>query len=197
MPAVPFFSTDGAEPEYLGIGKPTGTVMGAPADADPVKLAFFNIDEAVLQPSIGDAGTNSGNSIVSLPLSLANVTASDIVTGYLPGFAFRIVKLAWVTLVAVTTSGKAATITPKIGSTATTGGVLALTSANCTPHGAVVNASAITGANTGSETDTITLTASAVTAFAEGSGTLLLTLQDVNTGSIAEALLTLNLVNAD
>jgi hypothetical protein len=75
-----------------------------------------------------------------------------------------------------TTGAKAATFTPAIGGSATTGGALALTSANCTPVGAGVNGSAITAANTFTATDEITVAASLVTAFVEGQGVIYLTL---------------------
>jgi hypothetical protein len=57
-----------------------------------------------------------------------------------------------------------------------TGGVISLTSANCTPLGAVIAGTAITANNTFGATDTISVEASSVTAFVEGEGVLLLTL---------------------
>jgi hypothetical protein len=88
--------------------------------------------------------------------------------------------LFFVTGVPVTTGSKLATLTPYIGTTALTGGVLALTSALCTPAGAVVQASAITGKNAGEATDTITLTWSAVTTFIEGSGSIQMEIENLD-----------------
>jgi hypothetical protein len=80
---------------------------------------------------------------------------------------------------AATTAAKAATLTPRItpaggAATAVTGGALAATSANMTPLGAIVNAAAITAANTFKAGDAIDINASAVTAFVEGNADLFL-----------------------
>jgi hypothetical protein len=83
-------------------------------------------------------------------------------------------------IVAPTTSAKAATVTPYISGTATTGGVLAMTSASLTTKGTVQAATAITGANEGTATDTISLTGSSVTAFVEGSVNIVLRIQNLD-----------------
>lgn len=101
-------------------------------------------------------------------LKLAKLADGDIVTAFTPGYAGRIKKVYDVVTDPATTGGKASTLNLEIGATNLTGGVLALTSANQTPLGAVVEATAITGANVFSATDTISLEASATTTFAEG-----------------------------
>lgn len=122
---------------------------------------------------------NIGVMLIGFKLNLASVTAADIIAAVKFGFKFKIRRVFFLADTPVTTGAKAATLTPKIGTTALTGGVVALTSANCTPMGAQVAGSAVTAANTGSATDTITVTASAVTAFSEGSGTLYLEVQNM------------------
>jgi hypothetical protein len=107
-------------------------------------------------------------SVLQFHYNLADIAAGDILVAYVPGFAGKILKTSAVVSKPATTGGKAATITPKITGVAVTGGVLSLTSANMTPIGAVVNGTAITGANSFGAADSITLTASAVTAFVEG-----------------------------
>lgn len=109
-------------------------------------------------------------------IKLSKIANGDIVTNYTPGFPFKIEKFSAIVSDPATTGGKAATLNLEIGTTDVTGGSLSLTSANMTPLGAVVNASSITGNNTGSATDTISIEASSVTAFAEGEVNLVVVL---------------------
>mgnify|MGYP001602698178 CR=1 FL=1 len=122
----------------------------------------------------GEAARNY--SVLSIPITLANVANGDVLTTFTPGFAGRIESIAFAVTTAVTTGAKATTLNLEIGTTNLTGGSLALTSANCTPLGAVVAATAVTAANTFTATDTISVEAASTTAFVEGAGVLLVTL---------------------
>lgn len=121
-------------------------------------------------------GTVYDRSILSIPVKLAKVANGDLVTTYTPGFAGTIEKISFVVTDPVTTAAKAATLNMEIGTANLTGGALALTSANCTPLGAVIDASAITGGNVFADDDTISVEAASVTAFSEGEGVLLIVL---------------------
>lgn len=123
-----------------------------------------------------DASRPEDEIIVSLPITLANLSNADVLTTYTPGFAGRVKKMSFAVTTAVTTGSKAATLNAEIGTTNLTGGALALTSANCTPLGAVVDATAITAAAGFTATDTLSIEASSVTTFVEGAGVLLITL---------------------
>jgi hypothetical protein len=109
--------------------------------------------------------------VIPLP-PLATITAADIVTEMRPGIAGTIEYWEFVTTIAATTAAKAATLNLEIDTTNVTGGTIALTSANVTPKGVVVPASAITGANVLTRESKLSVEASAVTAFAEGEGYL-------------------------
>lgn len=104
----------------------------------------------------------------SLHYNLADIADGDIASVFVPGYAGRIKKFYAVTTKVATTGGKLTTLNLEIGTTNLTGGALALTSANQTPIGALVNASDITAANTFSATDGISIEASSTTAFGEG-----------------------------
>lgn len=112
--------------------------------------------------------------ILSYQVNLANLANGDVLTNFTPGIKGKILKFSAAVNTVVTTGSKAATLNLEIGTTNVTGGSLALTSANCTPLGAVVDATAITAANTFGATDTISIEASSVTAFSEGSVNLLI-----------------------
>ena len=104
-------------------------------------------------------------------VDLVSITgAVDVITNITPGFVGTIVNTYWIQGQPVVTGGKAATLNWEVGTRNLGGGTIALTSALCTPLGAVIACAAITGSNTFTKTDTISLEASAVTAFAEGSG---------------------------
>jgi hypothetical protein len=75
------------------------------------------------------------------------------------------------------TAAKAADLNLEINSSNVTGGVLQLTSANCTPKGSKVGAAAITGNNVFGAEDSISIEASNVTAFAEGEGVLMISIE--------------------
>ena len=124
----------------------------------------------------GTNGTVYHYSVLSFQVDLASITGSQNVFTYTPGFAGTIVSCSFVVNVPVTTGAKAATLTPGVAGTPTTGGATALTSANCTPMGNEVKGSAITALNTFTAVQTITVASTAVTAFVEGTGTFLMTI---------------------
>lgn len=143
-----------------------------------VGLAGVNpgyLDCEVLSSRFNPAAQEGPILTLSFPVNLASITGTqDVVTGFTPGYAGEILSVAFLVNVPVTTAAKLATLNVEIGATDLTGGVVALTSANCTPMGAIVAGTAVTAANVFAATDTISVEASAVTAFAEGSGTVLI-----------------------
>jgi len=116
-------------------------------------------------------------SILTIPVKLSKVASGDLLTAFTPGFPGRIVKASFAVTDPVTTADKAATLNLEINSADVSGGVLALTSANCGTLGAVANATAITGNNAFDADDTISIEALNVTAFAEGEGVLLISIE--------------------
>lgn len=116
-------------------------------------------------------------SLLSFPIALAKIADGDILTTFTPGFAGKIVKFSAITNDPATTALKTTTLNLEIGTTNLTGGVLVLTSANQTPLGKATDATAITGNNTFTSTDTISIEAASTTAFIEGSTVLYVQLQ--------------------
>lgn len=115
-------------------------------------------------------------SVISVPIALAQITgAGDVLTNWTPGFAGRIVRFDCAVETVVTTGSKAASLNLEIDTTDVTGGVVALTSANCTPLGKVNAGTAITAANHFGATQTLSIEAASVTAFAEGRVVALIT----------------------
>lgn len=112
--------------------------------------------------------------LLSFPITLAQITgAGDVVTNIKPGIKGVIEEVWFVVTSAVTTAAKAATLNLEIGTTNVTGGTVALTSANCTPLGAVIkNAASPSANNVLAEDSQLSIEAASVTAFAEGAGVL-------------------------
>jgi hypothetical protein len=141
---------------------------------------------AITDSTTGTAGATAtagtGVQTISIPLDLSSLANGNVnPTAYTLGYKFKILSATFAVNKPATTGAKASTLTLKIGSTAVTGFSIALTSANCTPTGNLVPSSAITAANTGTASDTITLVAGSTTAFVEGTGELLLTVQNMDT----------------
>ena len=138
----------------------------ATADGDIIEAALVN-------------NSGAGKMFVPFFINLATLADGDVLTTFTPGFSGKITSVDFRVHAAATTGSKAATLNLEIGTTNLTGGVVALTSANCTPAGAAVAGSAVTAANVFGPTDTISIEASSVTAFVEGTGWLILGLQNL------------------
>jgi len=118
---------------------------------------------------------NIGKYNISYFVNLASIAAAALLH-LTPGHKGRLTKVTFVTHAPATTASKAATVTPSIAGTNVTGGVLALTTVAANTADKELAGTAITAANAFTASQTITLTGSAVTAFAEGSGWIILEL---------------------
>lgn len=173
--------TDGL---HLGDGD---TDRVAARSATPVAMPSATPQASIADSTGGTATTNTaaagvGVQTVTIPIDLTSLANGNVnPTAYTPGYKFKILSATFAVNKPATTAAKASTLTMKIGSTSITGFSIALTSANCTPTGALVASSSITAANTGTASDTITLVAASTTAFVEGSGELLLKIQNLDT----------------
>lgn len=115
--------------------------------------------------------------IISCPIPAYSAIAdAGVLLRLTPGFAGRIKGMHVQATTAVTTASKLTTLTPKIGSTAVTGGVVSMTSAGQNAIGAVQDGTAVTAADEFTATDAITVVASSTTAFVEGAGVIYLVL---------------------
>lgn len=152
--------------------------------SDATAAAVTNIG-TLTDSTTGAAGTTLaagvGVETIAIPITLANIADGDIVTTYTVGYKFKVLSASFLVTTAATTPAKGSTLNLEIGTTNLAGGVITLTSANCTPLGNVVAGTAVTGDNTGSASATISVEASATTTFIEGEGLLLLRIQNMDT----------------
>lgn len=125
----------------------------------------------------------AGVSTISIPIQLASMTtsAADLVSEYVPGYKFKILATSFVTTTLGTGSGATQTLNLEIGTTDVTGGVVNPTLTSTNTLGKLTAGSSVSGANTGSATDTISVeVAAAGTVFTGGSGVLLIRIQNMD-----------------
>lgn len=144
-----------------------GVIVDVDSSGVWVSMDFYS-------PSLVDPSVPTTIWTINVPAmsALANAQSFKMT----PGFAGRIKSIQFMVTTAVTTGAKLASLTPKIATVAVTGGVLALTSANCTPIGAEVDGAAITALNAFTAVQQISVDVSAVTAFVEGAGQIVVVL---------------------
>lgn len=150
---------------------------GVPAFREYICSANDGTNVAVTRENVTQG---AGLQTLAFFVNLADIAAAgDVLTNYVPGYAFKLEKHDFRVSKPVTTAAKLASLNLEINTTDVTGGVIALTSANCTPMGVAVPGTAITAANIGTKTDSFSIEAAAVTAFAEGSGWILVAIRNL------------------
>lgn len=146
-------------------------------------------DQTALTDSTGGAvsdatlAATAGIHTLSIPIQLAAMTtsAADLVTNFTPGFKFKILAVDFVTTTLGTGSGASQTLNLEIGTTNVTGGVVNPTLAGTDTLGELTAGTAVTAANTGSASDTISVeVAASGTAFTAGAGVLLVRIQNMD-----------------
>ncbi|MES2367604.1 MAG: hypothetical protein V4563_17140 [Pseudomonadota bacterium] len=143
--------------------------------------------ETVLTPGgVNYVPVKQGSGIYTLTVPLTSLAtglstaAIDLLTNYTVGHKFKLLGFAFVTTVAGTGTSASQTFNLEIGTTNVTGGSLVLTLASQATIGTVTTATAITAANVGSETDTLSLEmAASGTVFTAGAGYFLIKIQNL------------------
>mgnify|MGYP007073182467 CR=1 FL=1 len=162
----------------------TGAMFGRRDDAS--QAAFTDNSGGSASDTIA-AGV--GIYTVAIPVDLNSISgAGDVLTTWTPGHRGKILDMDFAVSKPVTTAAKAATLNAEIGTTNLTGGAIALTSANCTPLGAIVAGSAITADNVFGASDTVSIEAASVTQFSEGQGFVLMRIQNLDTADFIAAM---------
>jgi hypothetical protein len=114
--------------------------------------------------------------VLTFHIDLATIAGDgNVIDDFVPGFAGEFFGTPqFVVTEAATTAGKAVTLNIDIDGTNVTGGVVALTSANVTPAGSVVDGTPITVGGAFAADSAISIEATGATAFAEGEGDLII-----------------------
>lgn len=142
----------------------------------------------------GSASTTlaAGVGIYNLTIPLTSLatglstSAIDLMTNITVGHKFKVLDFYFVTTVAGTGSGASQTFNLEIGTTNLTGGSLNVTLSSTDTIGKVTASSAITAANTGTASDTLSLEmAASGTVFTAGAGYFVIRIQNMD---IADAI---------
>jgi hypothetical protein len=154
-----------------------GTVAGALASVTQLTDSSTGTASNTLAATVGIQ-------TVAIPIQLASMTtaAADLATNYVPGYAFELLSLEFVTTTLGTGASASQILNLEIGTTNVTGGVLTIALADTDVLGEKKAATAITAANTGTAADTISVeVAAGGTVFTAGAGFLLLKLRNMDT----------------
>lgn len=124
--------------------------------------------------------------------------AIDLLTGYVPGYRFKILALDFITTVAGTGAGASQVFNLEIGATNVTGGVCTVTLASTVAIGQLTSGTLVTAANVGTAADAISLEmAAGGTVFTAGAGYFLVKIQNMDTADAAASLnASINAINA-
>lgn len=145
---------------------------------------------ALTDNTTGTVGTTlaagAGVSTLAFYIEAAALANGDVLTEYVPGYKFKLLSFDARCAKPVTTGGKAATLNLEIGTTNVTGGSVALSGTYV--QGAAQAGSAITAANTGSASDSLSIEAASVTTFTEGAFWLLVRIQNMDSADALASL---------
>jgi len=141
---------------------------------------------AAITDNTGLSSTNSvepgaGCQTLSFFITATSIANGDLLTNYLPGYAFKLLKFDARCATPVTTGSKASNLNLEIDSTNVTGGIVAL--AGTYAQGAAQSGTAITADNVGTAIQSISIEASGTTAFAEGAFWLIIEIQNLDTAT--------------
>jgi hypothetical protein len=163
----------------------TAGAQVSPAGTQPDLSA--GLPTAITDNSTGTASdtiaAGAGVFTLSFPITLASMTnaAADLMTNYVVGFAFKILSVSFVTTTIGAGAAASQVLNLEIGTTNVTGGVVTITLAGTDTLGELTAGTAVTAANTGSATDTLSVeVAAGGTVFSAGDGVLLIRVQNMD-----------------
>lgn len=157
----------------------------------------FSRATVITDSTTGTEGTAAAAGLgvyqVSFPVTLptGGTTALDLVTAFTPGHKFKILKWAYHEAVATTGTNSTRPYNMEIGTTdvGTVASTVTITTASAAV-GRIIAGTTVTGANTGSATDTISIeVAASGTTHDAGSGAFVVTIQNMDTADFAASIL--------
>lgn len=168
------------------------------ANTSPVNVDDLRTYDAIASLTDNSGGTASdtiaataGIVTLTFPISLAAMTtaAADLMTNYVPGYAFELLSVEFVTTVLGTGASASQVLNLEIGTTNVTGGALTLLLADADTLGKKKAATAITAANIGTAADTLSIeVAGSGTVFTAGAGVVLVKLRNLDTVNAIKSL---------
>lgn len=182
------YNGDSAGASTIDIGakvSPSGT---QPALAGPLPTAFTDNTTGTASDTLA-AGV--GRTTLAFPIQLAAMTtaAADLLTNYVVGYAFKILSVSFVTTTIGAGPGASQVLNLEIGTTNVAGGFVTITLAGTDTLGELTPGTAVTAANVGTSTDTLSVeVAAGGTVFTDGNGILLVIIQNMDTANAIASL---------
>lgn len=171
----------------------TGTSVVASGVQGPASTG--TLPNQITDNSTGTASdtiaAGAGVFTLAFPITLASMTtaAADLLTNYVLGFAFKLLSVSFATTTIGAGAGASQILNLEIGTTNVTGGTVTITLAGTDTLGELTAGTAITGANTGSASDTLSIeVAAGGTVFTAGDGVLLIKVQNMDTANAIASL---------
>lgn len=172
------------------------TVIASGATVSPAGvLATFAPPTAITDNSTGTAsntiaaGVGIETLMFQVHLPSLGVGASELMTNYTLGYAFKILAVDAVVETVGTGAGATMNLNLEIGAVNVTGGVVNPTLANTATAGALISGTAVTAANTGTAADTLSIeVAAGGTVFTAGVIMLLIRVQNMDTANAIASL---------
>lgn len=135
------------------------------------------------------AGTGVTTLTFAFDLTTLTTGATELLTNYVPGYAFKILAVDFVVTDAGAGAGASQTLNLEIGSTNLTGGVINPTLANTATAGALVAGTAVTANNVGTNASTLSIeNAAGGVIFTSGTGIILIKIQNMDTANAVASL---------
>lgn len=169
-----------------GAGVSPGGTQPALAVALPTALTDNTTGTASDTLAVG-----TGCETISFPIQLDAMTtaAADLLTNYVVGYGFKILSVSFVTTTIGAGAGGSQVLNLEIGTTNVTGGVTTITLAGTDTLGELTAGTAVTAANVGTPTDTLSVeVAAGGTVFTAGAGILLVKIQNLDTANAVASL---------
>lgn len=170
----------------------TAATVSASGTQPPLSAA---LPTAITDNSTGTASNTiaAGVGVTTLmfPINLVALTAgaADLMTNYVPGYAFKILAVDAVVITLGTGAGATITLNLEIGATNLTGGVVNPTLANTATLGTLITGTAVTAANVGTNASTLSIeVAAGGTIFTAGQIVLLVKIQNMDSADAAASL---------
>ena len=178
-------------PMNMGVQSAVGSNLASLLSAAPAQVAVLT-DSSTGDTAASAIAAGFGVYAVSFPVTLpvGGTTAVDQLTAFTPGHKFKILKWAYVEAVPTTGTTSSRVYNMEIGTTdvGTSASTVTITTASAAA-GRVIAGTAVSGANTGTSTDTISIeVAASGTTHNAGSGAFVVTIQNMDT---ADAMATL------
>lgn len=164
---------------------PAGTQPSVVADLpDPVTDNTTGTSSTTMA-----AGAGCQTLAFAIQLDALTTAAADLLTNYVLGYAFKILSISFATTTIGAGAAASQVLNLEIGTTNVTGGILTITEAGTDTLGEVTPGTAITGGNTGTATDTLSIEVSAGgTEFTAGSGNILIKIQNMDSANALSTL---------